>query len=117
MFKELIARIREGRMRRRKSELNRDIVPFSSSLEISRNTRYFRHFKFCRKVRFLPLSREFPLEKDNSISVFDFAEREFSFSRENSLERGKNLTFRQNIKWRKYRVLREISRLDEKGTI
>ena len=31
-----------------------DIVPLSSCNEIYRNTRYFRHFKFCRKVRFLP---------------------------------------------------------------
>ena len=33
---------------------NNTIVPFSSCNEIYRNTRYFRHFKFCRKVRFLP---------------------------------------------------------------
>ena len=31
-----------------------DIVPLSSCNEIYRNTRYFHHFKFCRKVRFLP---------------------------------------------------------------
>ena len=50
---------------------------------------------FVGKWGFYPLSREFPFEKENSLSadqnslcVFDFAEREFSFSRGNSLERG-----------------------------
>ena len=77
-----------------KLNFNDDIVPFSSSLEIYRNTRYFRHFKFCRKVRFLPLSSEFPPRK-----------REFSFGKiENAkgilISRKRILFFEGEIPWK-----------------
>ena len=67
------------------------IVPLSSCNEIYRNTRYFRHFKFCRKVRFLPPFQGISPSKKRIL--FRLIRIPLAFSilpKENSLFRGGN---------------------------
>ena len=63
-------------------------MPFSSSLEIYRNTRYFRHFKFCRKVRFLPFPGNFPSKKRILFRLIRIPLAFTILPKENSLFRG-----------------------------
>ena len=77
-----------------------DIVAFSSCHELDRYRLYFRHFIFCQKERFLPLSRNFPSKSEfffckieTAKGILIYKKKEFTFSRGNFQKGGKILIF------------------------